>query len=57
MDERYFALPDTSSDDVNRGNEFYISHVVKLAQKCWDYHEKAPGANISSSAKQTLYTG
>jgi hypothetical protein len=61
-DGRYFVPPDfdASSDEVNKGNEFYISHLVDITQKCWDHHEKHTAVsmkqkNIGRSAKQTLY--
>jgi hypothetical protein len=63
-ESRYFTLPNTLPDEVkDRGNEFYIPHLVELAEKCWDHHEKnvaSPDIRkrlISSSGKQTLYTG
>ena len=57
--ERFFDLPDididASSDEVNRGKEFYISHLVDLSQECWDYYEKQV---VGSTSKQaSLYIG
>lgn len=57
-DERFFVPPDidASSDEVNRGNEFYIRHLVDIAQMCWDHHEKfSKMKSFGKSAKQTLY--
>jgi hypothetical protein len=57
-DERFFVPPDidASSDEVNRGNEFYIRHLVDIAQMCWDHHEKSSKMKrFGKAAKETLY--
>lgn len=44
--DRYFAYkPSTTTggEDVNRGNEYYIKHLVSLVQKSWDHYEKRRG--------------
>lgn len=59
----YFHLhdADASSDEVDRGKEFYIRHLVDISQICWDHYEKKVAGSakkqINIRSSQTLYIG
>ena len=75
--DRYFAYkPSTTTtggEEINRGNEYYIKHLVSLVQKSWDHYEIRRGGyldyyfnllwtrstlpKIVNNAEQTLYVG
>ena len=71
--DRYFTYKPstTTGEDVNRGNEYYIKHLVSLVQRSWDHYERrryldyylnllwtrSTLPKIVNNAEQTLYVG
>ena len=59
--DRYFAYkPSTTTtgdgEDVNRGNEYYIKHLVSLVQRSWDHYERRRGGGYLDYYFNLLWT-